>query len=468
MNVRPDIQTSSSQEPALGLARFVELCAGDAIPAEVRVRACHHILDAVGIAMASGKFDFAHRTLSALQGLGEAGTVPVIGLPSRLSMRDAALMNGLLCHGLDFDDTHLDGVIHPTASVFPAVLSAAIKVGASGRDLVTAYVLGVEAATRIAAAAQGRFHHHGFHPTGVVGVFGCALAAGRLFGLTSKELASAQGVALSFAAGSLEFLEDGAWNKRIHPGWAAQGGIVAAALAKQGFAGITRPYSGRYGLFRSYLAGEGMAKPEKFTDALGSDWQLMKTAIKPIPACHFTHAAVDAALALRAKGVSPEMIASGYVLVPEPVIAVVCEPQSNKRRPANSYDAQFSIPFLVAAALVRGKLTLAEIEPDALSNPTILALAQKISYEIDPRSPFPRAYSGELVLRLTDGRELRHREEINRGAPDRPLTNGEIVEKFRSNAMTAASRDTVQRVETAVLGLDGDVAVRTVADALGG
>ena len=443
----------SAVEPALGLAKFVAgLRLGD-IPAVVQERAVHHVLDAVGIAHASTKYDFAHRTLTALQGLGGAGAVPVFGMPARLPPRDAAIMNGLLCHGLDFDDTHLGGVIHPTAAVFPAAFAAAMHVGASGEELLIAYIAGVEAATRIASVAGGLFHAAGFHPTGVVNAFAAALAAGRVFGLTERELVHAQGIALATASGSLEFLEDGAWNKRLHPGWAAQAGITAASLARQGFIGATRPYSGRFGFYNAYLAAraEGLDL-NRATAGLGTVWELAATSIKPFPACHFTHAAIDAALVLR-DGVAAGDIESITALVPEQVIPVVCEPQANKQRPANAYDAQFSVPFLVAAAWTRGRLTLAELEPEALADPDILALAARVGYAVDPDSPFPRTYSGELVVRLRDGRTLRHREEINRGAPDRPLSNADIVAKYRGNAAVALSPGAGDRIQQAVLSL---------------
>jgi len=450
-------------EPSIALGAFTSGLALQDIPAATRERAVHHVLDAVGIAHASSRYDFAHRTLTALRGLGGAGAVPVFGLPASLPPRDAAMMNGLLCHGLDFDDTHLGGVIHPTAAVFPAAFAAAMHVGATGEELLVAYVAGVEAGVRIAAVAKGAFHAAGFHPTGVVNTFAAALACGRLLGLTAGELVHAQGIALSMASGSLEFLEDGAWTKRIHPGWAAQAGLTAASLARQGFTGATRPYAGRYGLYKAYL-GDAAAGLDLSvaTAGLWETWELGETSIKPFPACHFTHASVDAALALR-PGVSPGDIARIEALVPHQVIPVVCEPAANKQRPANAYDAQFSIPFLVAAAWIRGQLTLAELEPDALADPVILALAARVSHAADPNSPFPRTYSGELVVHLHDGTTIRHREEVNRGAPARPLSNADIRAKFRGNAALALSPTAQARIEGAVLELARHPAARLAA-----
>lgn len=466
--VNPDLKTSQdladgklvdevigNQPITAALATFAADYKGNDIPPFVRFRALHHMLDAAGIAVAASRYDHPQRVLTAIRGLGSEGNVPVLGLPARLSARDAALVNGYLCHSLDYDDTHVAGIIHPTASIFPAALSAAAQVGASGSDLVTAYIIGVEAAARIAAVAKSGFHQVGFHPTGIVGVFGSALAAGRLMGLNRRALEMAQGIAVSMASGSLEFVEDGAWNKRLHPGWAAQAGITAAALAREGFVGATRPYDGRFGLFRSYMGSYAdKADHSLATAGLGQVWELMQTAIKPFPACHFTHGCIDAALALRRQGVTAAQVRDIEVRVPAGTHKVICEPEANKLNPANSYDAQFSVQWLTAAALVKGRLGLAELEADRIGDPEISALIKKVRFADYPDSPFPRAYSGEVIVTLNDGRKLAHREHINRGAADRPLTNAEIIEKFRANAATAFGSTTVERMERAMLSLE--------------
>jgi 2-methylcitrate dehydratase PrpD len=445
------------------LAQFAHDLGFDAIPAEVRERARHLMLDATGIAYASGRYDFAHKTLTAIAGLGGTGQVPVIGLPQRLSPRDAALVNGVLVHGLDFDDTHTGGIIHSTASLWPTVLSAAFWRGKSGADLITAYVAGVEAATRLGAVGSGHFHQVGFHPTGMIGVFGCTLAAGTLMGLPPPALTMAQGIALSMAAGSLEFLEDGAWTKRMHPGWAAQAGITAAALGREGFVGPTRAYEGRFGVFKSYLQG-GLVDDDRMdraTAGLGSIWETTAIAVKPMPACHFTHACADAAIILKHQhkfGIDD--IVRIKALVPGEVVKTVCEPVANKRRPANAYDAQFSIPYLVAASLLRGRFTLAELEPEALNDAAILRVCDLVDYEVDPRSTFPRHYTGDVQISLRDGRVLMHREAMNRGCADRPLSNAEIVEKFTDNARMRLSARQAAEVQEAVLTLDRAADVR--------
>jgi 2-methylcitrate dehydratase PrpD len=450
------------------LAHFVGGFAAEKIPADVVARGKHLILDAVGIALASTTYAFADRAAAAIAGLAGSGEAAVIGKKARLPIRDAALLNGILIHGLDFDDTHTGGIIHATSSLFPTVLAVGPRQRASGRELIAAYVLGVEAAARLGAVAKGAFHQVGFHPTGLVGTFACALAAGRLMGLSEPQLVMAQGIALSAAAGSLEFLEDGAWNKRLHPGWAATCGITAAALAHQNFVGARRAYEGRFGLYASHLQQNfDPANLPLATAALGETWELLQVAVKPYPACHFVHACIDATLALvREHGLAPAEVDRIRALVPAETVKTVCEPLANKRRPANSYDAQFSIPYVIAAALCRGQFTLAELEDGALADAKILALADRVDYEIDPRSTFPRHYCGEVVVTTRAGRTLRHREGINRGNGERPITAAEILEKFRGNAARAVSVARAAAIERLVLGLDELADARSLADGL--
>ena len=453
MNMQSEIVIDDTSI-AKRLAGFAVELDHDDIPAEVRTRAMHHMLDAAGIAVASTRYPFAHPVLAGLQALGDKGDVPVFGMATRLSPRDAATMNGYLCHGLDYDDTHITGVTHPTCSVLPAVLSASAMAGSTGREAITAFIIGVEAAARIGTAAQAAFHQVGFHPTGIVGVFACVLAAGRLMGLNAVQLENAQGLAVSQASGSMEFLEDGAWNKRFHPGWAAQSALTACALAREGFVGASKPYEGRFGFYNIFGG--------KFTDwvdlkhataALGSKWELMDTGIKPYPTCHLTHACIDAALALRDR-VDPARVTSIEARVPHQAFPVVCDPVENKLKPTSDYDAKFSLHYLTACAMLRGRLTLDELEPEAFTDPEILALAAKITHAAYPDSPFPAAYSGGLTVTMADGSTHEHNEPVNRGAADRPLSNAEIIAKYRDNAALWAGPAKVAAMEEAMLGLE--------------
>ena len=439
------------------------------VPRAVQTRAKHLILDAVGIALASRGYPYAGVSLAAFAELG-SGTSPVIGYGRRLALRDAAVMNGILIHGLDFDDTHSRGVIHSTTSALPAVLALADRDDLSGADLLGAYIVAMEVSTRVASAAKGGFHQAGFHPTGLVGAFGCAVAAARLLQLDETRAAHAQGIVLSMAAGSLEFLEDGAWTKRAHPGFAAAAGITAATLAKHGFTGPRSAYEGRFGLYASHL-GKRLddADQQLATEGLGNAWQIDEVAIKPLPACHFTHAVADAAIALhqqhRFSAQNLDSIVRVIAKVPRATVEVVCEPLEPKRKPVTAYDAQFSVPYIVATALLKGRFTLDELEPAALADPAVLALAARVEYEIDPDSTFPRHYTGEVVVERSDGTRVAYREAINRGCADRPVSNDDIVAKFYANAERAVSHSAAEQIAQAVLQLDERPA-RALADTL--
>ena len=437
------------------LAAFaLDLSFGE-VPDRIAERAKLHILDCIGIALASTTYDFGQRTLNGVRSLAGEGPSPVIGMAARLPLRDAVLVNGTLIHGLDYDDTHSDGVVHASASAFATALGQGLAYGASGPEMLLAYLVAVEATSRIGRAAQGGFHVRGHHPTGLVGAFGATLAAARLAGLPVQQTAMAQGIALSMAAGSLEFLSDGAWTKRIHPGWAGVAGITAAALAKEGFQGPSEAYEGRYGLYNLHLGAGNDARLAMATAGLGEVWELENVAFKPYPACHFNHAFADAALALRREqGVRPEEIEAITGYLAEPQANVVCLPEATKKRPQNSYDAQFSMHYTIAAALVHDRFTLDQLDPAAISDPEVLALADKVSFAIDPNSAFPRYYSGEVVVRTGDGREYRHREGVNRGSDANPLDPRDIHAKFRDNAERAVSRSRAEHIFEAVMSLD--------------
>jgi 2-methylcitrate dehydratase PrpD len=183
-------------------------------------------------------------------------------------------------------------------------------------------------------------------------------------------------------------------------------------------------------------------------------WEIENVAIKPFPACHFVHACADAAIALHRAGVDPEGIRSVVAHVPQGVVEAVCEPIAAKRRPQNDYDAKFSIPYAVASGLARGRLGLAELRPDALVEPHIEHLMDKVDYEVDAAFDFPRYYGGEVTVALDDGRTLNHRVAVNRGNPERPLANSEIEAKFFENCSLTLPEASARRIRDLVLGLD--------------
>lgn len=444
------------------VAEFAASASLSDIPGDVLLRARHLVLDAVGLAFASTRYRFPSVALQALSAFG-GGDHPVLAMPDQLSARDAAVLNGVLIHGLDFDDTHIPAVTHVSAAALPAALSAAVSREATTRELLMAYVLGVEVSARVGIGGAGGFHDVGFHPTAVAGAFGAAVAAGKVAGLSADGLAMAQGIVGSMSAGMLEFLADGAWTKRLHPGWAAMSGLTAASFAAAGWSGPNRVYEGRFGLYSTHLAGRDV-RPGAVTEGWGETWELMRTAVKPYPICHFIHAFADAALLLRPEIGETPISRIRCAIHPVPG-KVVCEPLEAKRAPQDEYDAKFSLPFVVAAALDRGRFTLTELEDDALQDQEILRIAEMVEVTEDPGSAFPGAYSGAIEIELADGRVLRHREQVNRGHDERPLTNDEIVAKFSETIGTVASESTADKVLNAVLSLGDETPALAFAEA---
>jgi 2-methylcitrate dehydratase PrpD len=446
--------------PALSISQQIaEFAAGltpEAIPEAVRECAKLHVLDVIGTALAATRFDFAQHALAGISNLAEAGNNSVIGMRVKLPMRDAVLMNGILAHGLDYDDTHPGAIVHPTSSAFPCALGVAENRNASGADLLVAYILGVEIATRLGIAAKGTMHTQGFHTTGIAGHFGCAVAAGKLFNLSPQRLQYAQGFAGSTASAISEHRADGAWNKRLHPGWAGVGGITAAGLASGGFVGTRKIYEGDDGIFRSHTGTRfNEVDMGAMTRNLGQEWMINEVAIKPFPICHLLHACADAALAIRRKhNIKPDDIVKVRALLHPETFHYVAEPPEMRRRPVSDYMAKFSVQFVVAACFVRGKFGFAELETEALNDAEILALAQRVHHEADPDSAFPKYFSGGVVVTTRDGRELVHMEKINRGAGERALSAADICEKFFDNATLVISKPQAARIRAAVLDLD--------------
>jgi 2-methylcitrate dehydratase PrpD len=391
----------------------------------------------------------------------------VIGMPAKLAVRDAVLLNAVLVHGLDYDDTYLPGSVHLSASCVPTVLGVGAATGANGRDLLTACALGLEAGARLGAAGRGGFLRAGFHATSVVGTFACTLAAGRLMEMPADQLTMAQGIALSMASGNMQPMQDGSWTKRMHPGLSGASGVLAATMAQQGYIGPREAYEGRFGLFPCFLGPYAKdADLGLVHDGLGERWEFPRASIKLFPACHQSHAFFNAAIGLhRAHQIRVEDVESIRVRIAEPAVPLICEPLAAKRRPDSSYAAQFSLPYGIACCLTRGRFGLAELEQSSYSNTALLALAQKMDYEIDADSGFPKFRSGEVIVNLKDGRKLSKRESIQ---PDEPATDEAILEKFMATATSVMSTARARRIRTAILDIEGLEDTRTLTRMLAG
>jgi 2-methylcitrate dehydratase PrpD len=442
------------------LADFAADLTFDALPAPVVANVKLRALDVLGIALAASTHEVGPPMRAGLEAWAGRGECTVIGAKFTASVPIAIMLNGTLAHGLDFDDTHAPSVTHASAVVIPTVLALGEAGGLDGRAVITAAVAGYETIARIGMGAPAAFHERGWHATSTCGTFAAAVAAGVCERLDRAGLTSALGIAGSFASGVMEFLADGSWVKRLHPGWAGQAGATAAALARAGFPGPATILEGRYGLYRTFVDAEPDLRP---FETLGRTWETLNTGFKPYPACHYLHAFLDCALTLRQRhGLAPEAIAAIECLVPPSGMPIVAEPRDAKLRPRTSYDAQFSLPYSVAAAFVDGRVDLDTYASERLTDRRVLELAERVTCRPDPDSTFPNGFPGWVRVRLSDGRTVEAREPDGRGGPARPLPEGAIVEKFRANAGRVLPASRVSELERATLALDTLADVRSL------
>jgi len=444
------------------MAEFVAGLRFDDLPPDVIAAARRHMLDSVGVALAASALGAGAPVIEMTRSWAGAREASVIGYDFGAPAPWAALANGTLTHALDFDDTHVESVVHPSAFVVPAAMAVGEEIGASGRDIVTAAVAGYEVATRIGAAAPGRFHVRGQHTTGLCGTFGAAAVAGRLWGLTPDEIAQAFGIAGSQSSGLFAYLSDGSETKRLHAGWAAHGGIVAADLARRGFTGPSTIFEGPHGLFDAFLAGE---EPDRarLVRGLGTEWETTRIAIKPYPACHFVHAFMDAGIEAGVKWADIEEIVCS---IAPPAIGIVAEPRAPRLHPATTYQAQFSLPFAVASAIVGGRDALEYFGEDARADRRVLTLAERVHHEPDTTLPFPKTYGGRLRVNTRGGRTIEVEELVNRGHPDRPLSDEELAAKFLKNARMRLETRAARRALTKLQRIDQIDKIENLTSAL--
>jgi 2-methylcitrate dehydratase PrpD len=426
--------------------RFVDL--PDSVVAATKL----HLIDTLGCGIAAHRLGVADAALAAtLEEIGQ-GSASVIGHAPGLPPTAAAFVNGVLCHALDFDDTHPDAICHVSAVTVPAALAVAQANGVDGRSLVAAIAVANEIVIRIGTVAAPAYMRTGFHPTSVCGVFGAVAAAARLGKCSRTQLVNGFGIAGSAAGGLFEFLSDGSTTKSLHPGFAAQAGLRAMRLAANGSTGPASVLDGRFGVLRTHFRLEPDALGQQVA-TLGDQWETPRLGIKPFPACHFTHSCLDAAAAA-ASDLPLHEIESIVVTVPQAAVPLVLEPRSAKIAPRTDYDAKFSLPYSVAAMLVHGRVGLDTFTADARADERVLGLARRVSHEVTAFETFPGAFPGGVRI-VTRSGEVRAAEVMNeRGSVENPMSENDVIEKFQGNVASALESGDAEALLTRLLRLE--------------
>ena len=437
----------SGPSVARRLARFARGLQLADVPPAVVDQAQLLALDTLGSCLASSTMDFGRAVLDTAEALGGPAESALVGRMARVGAANAVLANATLAHGLDFDDTREDAIVHTGCVAVTAALAAGEAAGASGAAVVEGIIAGVEAMCRVGLAVPGRFHARHFHPTSLTASFAAAVVAGKLGGSDEDQLVNALGICGSQAGGIIEYLADGTWTKRLHPGWAAHAGLVATRLARAGFTGPESVFEGEHGFYAAFAGGHDAERLEREVGSLGHTWEILNLTYKPYPAGSIAHPYMDCAARLREK----------YAIVPEDIAEIRCrtaagpvprlwEPLAAKHKPANGYAAKFSLPYLLASVLVRSTAGLADFTDEAARDPRVLAVAGRVGYDLDATIDYPRQFIGDVRITLRDGRVLEEHQDHPRGGPDFPLDRRDLEKKFRGNATLALPADVAESV----------------------
>ncbi|QEE60396.1 MmgE/PrpD family protein [Salinibacterium sp. dk2585] len=463
-----DVTTLSARLAEFAVATAAEL------PQRIADDSRDRIIDTIGISIAARDTEPVQAAVALAREWGGNPQATLLGFADRVPAPTAALVNGTAAHALDFDDTHLPSILHPSASAVPAALAAAEVADVDGRTLLAAVAAGNEIAIRLGNAADDPelgnnvFFERGIHATSLCGAIGSAAAAAVALGLDAATTRHALGIAASMGSGILEANRNGGSVKRVHCGWAAHAGVTAAQFARQGITAPDTVLEGRFGFFQAFTGLHPI--DEGFMAGLGEEWELDKCFIKPYPTNVFTHTGIDAAMLLSKRGIDIDSIERIDLSVPMSVTRTIAEPREAKLRPQSPYHAQFSGPLTFAMAWRGGSglgLYLDDFMQEALDDPFVRTLSEKVHYVRDEEveSLYPERLPTIARVHMADGSVIEERVMANLGTVLRPIQPEQVQLKFDLN-VRALGEQRAGALRGAITSLDGAASVRSVFSGL--
>ena len=385
--------------------------------------------DICGIILSARNENYVKSLVETYKG---SGNLVSLGHSERFDLFSSAIIAGTAAHGEDFDDTFEGNPMHVGATMIPAMLSAAQKFNLNGDQILKGLTIGSELICRLALVAPTAMHKQSFHPTAVCGTFGVAAGLSSVLDLTEKQMVSALGIAGSFTSGIIEYLAEGSWTKRVHPGWSANSGMNAALIAKSVFYAPRTVFEGEHGFFEAFALKEIERDYSHLTDGLGKRWENQNLAFKPFACGTMAQPFVDCAIKIRKKIKNLNNISSITAKVGEGTVHRLWEPLKEKKNPSTPYSAKFSVPYCVAVGFVRGDAGLNEFNEKSINDKEILNLASKVNYEIDPNNEYPKNYTGTLICKTSENEFTEH-QPCFRGGIKEPLTKDDIDKKYNAN-----------------------------------
>jgi len=404
------------------LAEYLVRSEWSDIPADARKEAVRSIVNWVGCCLGGSRHATTDNALAVVDELSGPREATVLGRPERLDILNAALMNGITSHALDYDDTHLQTIIHPAGPVASAILSLGERMNTSGEDFMHAFILGVEAECRIGMAVYPSHYERGYHITGTAGVFGAAAAAGKLLGLDERQMTWALGIAATQSAGLKVMF--GTMCKPLHPGRSAQGGLMAALLAGRNFTSADNALEAAEGFAFTMSDEQDFSK---ITENLGGSFEILRNTYKPFACGIVTHPIIDGCIQLRNENnLTADQVESVSLRVNPLVIKL-----TGKKTPTSGLESKFSIYHCCAAAIIRGVAGPREFTDEVVLDPAVVALRDRVSATVDDGVSEEEAF---VAIRLRDGRILSRHIEHAIGSVENPMSNESLEHKFIDQA----------------------------------
>jgi len=403
------------------------------LPEGVIDRVKYLALDYLGVAARGSLSDSSAPVLNFVSNRGMVGEgAVVIGADLKADPTYAALANGACAHSIERDKVVNEASLHPGVVIISSAVASSHIAGSGGRALIEGIVAGYEVMVRLGFSLDPAAHYaQGFHPTGTCGTMGSAITAAKILGLDQEAMTNALGIAGSQAAASMEFLSDGSFTKRLHAGWAAHSGVIAALLASEGFSGPGTIIEGRHGFLRSYSPN---SDPSSLFEGWGDPFKVMKTSIKPHACCRYKQGPIDGILEIMHENrLKPSDIDEVKLGILKAGIPIVAQPEESKYVPKSIVDAQFSMPFGAAVAILCGRATLEEYTQKNIMSPEIKQMMAKIYCVEDPEleRDYPEKWPASVNISTKEGRQYHARVEFPKGDPENPLTWDELIQKFK-------------------------------------
>jgi 2-methylcitrate dehydratase PrpD len=409
----------ASHDLTRALARFIVASDFDDVPAAVRHEGSRTLLNWVGCAIGGSRHETVAKAMAALLPFFGPPQATLFGRPERVDVLHAALLNGISSHVLDFDDTHIETAIHPAAPVAPAILALAEHRPVSGRDLMAALIIGIETEFRIGLAVTPAHYRVGWHITGTAGAFGSAAAAGKLLGLSERQMCWALGLAAAQPVGLQEMF--GSMTKSFHPGRAAQNGLTAALLAHKGYTASEHALEAKRGWLNVLSTAHDMAA---ITDPA---WEILNNSYKPFACGLVVHPVIDGCIRLRAaNGLTPNMIERIEVAVHPRVMDVTAIAD-----PRTGLEGKFSVYHAAAVAVAQGAAGEQQFSDESVREPAIAHLRRLVSVTIDPGLGKAQA---RVAIALKSGERPSVFVEHAVGSVQNPMSDRTLEDKFRGLA----------------------------------